>query len=502
MKKNTVLIVDDTEINRILLSDILGEEYHILEAANGVEALACIKQHSTDISLVLLDIVMPKMDGFEVLTTLNKSNLIDTLPVIIISAETSATYMDHAYELGAVEYIRRPFEPKEVQRRVKNTIMLYTKQRELENMVTDQILEKEKSNMMMVEILSHIVEFRNGESGMHVLHIRIITEALLKNLCKTDTPYQLTAEEIALITNASALHDIGKISISEQILNKPGKLTPEEFEVIKNHSKIGAQMLETIPFYQDESLVKTARDICLWHHERYDGRGYPDGLKGDEIPISAQVVSLADVYDALTSKRVYKDAYSHQTSLKMILKGECGIFNPVLLDCLVDIAPDLERQLQNHSIKDTTRSELEKIPHNLLRNSITPSRTLSLLEQERSKHQFYISLTNEILFEYTCQTDLLTMSEHGASLLGISPVIVHPLDDVQVKSTISHEEIEDIRTRLRTATFECPTVVHDYFLNISGEAVRYRMYARPLWTESDSLEITSYIGKFTKAEKD
>lgn len=497
MKKNTILIVDDTDINRVLLSDILGDEYHILEAVNGVEALACIRRHSTDLSLILLDIVMPKMDGFEVLTALSKANLIDSLPVIIISAETSTTYMERAYDLGAVEYIRRPFEPTEVHRRVKNTIMLYTKQRELEHMVTDQILEKEKSNMMMVEILSHIVEFRNGESGMHVLHIRTITEAILKQLRKAPNPYQLTSDDIALITNASALHDIGKISISAEILNKPGKLTPDEFETIKQHSKIGAQMLETIPFYQDEALVKTARDICLWHHERYDGKGYPDGLKGDEIPVSAQVVALADVYDALTSKRVYKEAYSHPHSLKMILNGECGAFNPILLDCLKALAPCLEKELQNRSAKDISRSELENIPNNLLRNNnFTSRRTLSLLEQERTKNLFFISLTREILFEYTYQTDLLTISDYGAFMLDIPSVIVNPLADKALQTTISLQDILDIRDRLRTVTLECPTLSRIYMLNIHGDPHKYRLYARPVWSDADNLEVLGYIGKF------
>ena len=322
--RDKVLIVDDSDINRSLLADMLAQDYDLVEAANGLEAVALLSQQYSEISLVLLDIVMPMMDGFEVLASMNKSGYIDHIPVIMISAETSSVYIDHAYDLGAAEYISRPFDEKTVKRRVKNTIMLYAKQKYLENMVTEQLLEKEKNNLVMVEILSHIVEFRNGESGLHVMHIRVITEALLKQLCRMTDRYNLTPEQIAMISNASALHDIGKISIPESILNKPGKLTPQEYDIIKTHSAIGAEMLEKIHYFETEPLVQVARNICRWHHERYDGRGYPDGLKGEEIPISAQVVSLADVYDALVSVRVYKAAYTHEEAMRMILNGECG----------------------------------------------------------------------------------------------------------------------------------------------------------------------------------
>ena len=299
-KSNKILIVDDSEINRSLLADMLSADYSLLEASNGLEAMVLINQYHSELSMVLLDIVMPEMDGFEVLASMNGAGLLERLPVIMISAETSSAYIDHAYELGAAEYISRPFDEQTVKRRVKNTITLYSKQKTLENLVTEQILEKEKSNLVMIEILSHIVEFRNGESGLHVLHIRIITEALLKQLAKRTNRYNLNAKQINLISNVSALHDIGKISIPEEILNKPGRLTPEEYEIIKTHSVIGAEMLENVPYYQDEELVRMARDICRWHHERYDGSGYPDGLK--EFPI------VKDTTPNITNPRLYDTA--------------------------------------------------------------------------------------------------------------------------------------------------------------------------------------------------
>lgn len=346
-ERQQILIVDDSKINCEILAEILKDEYRILEAANGEECIDLLKQYGTGISLLLLDINMPVMDGFEVLALMNRDDWIEDIPVIMISSEDGASYVRRAYEMGASDYISRPFDAQVVHQRVSNTIKLYAKQRRLISLVTDQIREKEKNNQMMISILSQIVEFRNSESGSHVLHINIITGMLLERLMQKTDQYHLQWSDQFLITTASALHDIGKIGIDEKILNKPGKLTKEEFEIMKTHTLIGASMLKSIEMYQNEKLLQVAYQICRWHHERYDGKGYPDGLKGEEIPISAQVVAIADVYDALVGKRVYKKAFSHEKAIHMILNGECGAFNPLLLECLTDIQNRLKEETKS-----------------------------------------------------------------------------------------------------------------------------------------------------------
>ena len=358
--KYRILVVDDSEMNREILSEILNEEYDIIEADSGDTCIDMLRKYETGISLVLLDIVMPGMDGFGVLNYMNRHHYLEDIPVIMISSEDSTETVRRAYEMGVSDYINRPFDAGVVHRRVYNTIKLYAKQRRLIALITNQVYEKEKNNRMMVGILSQIVEFRNGESGSHVLNINIFTGMLLESLVQHTDKYDLSWSERLLITTASALHDIGKIGIDDKILNKPGRLTDEEFKIMQNHTIIGASILENMGSYQDEELMKVAYQICRWHHERYDGKGYPDGLKGDEIPISAQVVSLADVYDALVSERVYKKAYSHEKAIEMITNGECGCFNPILLECLLDIQDRIKRKMKTSTPEDNPFKKREK----------------------------------------------------------------------------------------------------------------------------------------------
>ena len=385
--KYRILVVDDSEMNREILSEILSEEYDIIEADSGDTCIDMLRKYETGISLVLLDIVMPGMDGFGVLNYMNRHHYLEDIPVIMISSEDSAEIVRRAYEMGVSDYINRPFDAGVVHRRVYNTIKLYAKQRRLITLITNQVYEKEKNNRMMVGILSQIVEFRNGESGSHVLNINIFTGMLLESLVQKTDKYNITWSERLLITTASALHDIGKIGIDDKILNKPGRLTDEEFKIMQNHTIIGASILENMGSYQDEELMKVAYQICRWHHERYDGKGYPDGLKGDEIPISAQVVSLADVYDALVSERVYKKAYSHEKAIEMIINGECGCFNPILLECLLDIQDRIKRKMKTSTPEDNPFQKREK--------------KAELKEFENAKEDFMDVVSKNIEKEYS-----------------------------------------------------------------------------------------------------
>ena len=345
-KKQKILIVDDSEMNRDILAVMLGSDYEILEAENGLEAIEILQQGMTDIDLILLDIMMPEMDGFDVLGFMKRSHMTEVIPVIMISSESSSSYIEKAYEMGAADYISRPFNALIVGRRVINTLMLYAKQKRLVQMVADQVYEREKNNDMMVNILSHIVEFRNGESGQHVRHIHMMTEILLQHLQKRITKYQIKQEDIVRIATASALHDIGKVGIEEKIINKTEKLTEEESNEMKMHTLIGAAMIENLDEYKDEELMQIAYGICRGHHERYDGKGYPDGLKGDDIPIGAQIVALADEYDRLVMGRPNKKSVSHEQAVNMIKDRECGKFNPILVEFFLEISDEIKARLQ------------------------------------------------------------------------------------------------------------------------------------------------------------
>ena len=337
-EKPSVLIVDDSEMNRIILNEMLKDEYRVLEADNGRTALDMVDRYGDELSLVLLDIIMPGMNGFEVLGELSRRTVADSLPVIMISSEDSDDVVLRAYELGASDYINRPFNARVVRRRVSNTIRLYAKQRRLTSLLSQQYNERVKNSRMLIDIMAGVMELRNGESGLHVTHIEKLTELLLGCLVHRSDQFPLDNEQRSTIAMASALHDIGKMSIDDAILNKPGRLTSEEFEIMKTHTTLGADMLFELGHqHAGNSLLEYAYQIARWHHERWDGKGYPDGLKGDDIPIAAQVVSVADVYDALTSVRVYKDAIPHQEAIQMILDGKCGQFNPLLLDCLLEV---------------------------------------------------------------------------------------------------------------------------------------------------------------------
>lgn len=409
--KTKIMIVDDAEMNREILMAILGDEYEYVQAENGRQAIHILQQ-DMNIDLMLLDINMPEMNGFQVLDRMNTFHWINDIPVIMISSEEKKDVIERAYILGAEDYIRRPFDAFIVRRRVQNILNLYANQKRLMQMVADQIYEKEENNNLLIGILSHVVEFRNSESGEHILHIRTATELLLRRLVQKTDEYHLSESDIVMITTASALHDIGKISIPESILNKPGKLTREEFSIIKTHTTIGADIINQMTTKMEKPLLRIAGEICRWHHERWDGHGYPDGLIGEQIPIAAQVVALADVYDALTSKRCYKEAYNHETALDMILAGECGAFNPLLLKCLQDIAPRLRMDAQYDAGDYACRSEADRLATEIMKKTEMPGsdRFQHMLESMQERMNFFASLKGGIQFDYDSISRLVNVT--------------------------------------------------------------------------------------------
>lgn len=496
-KNARILIVDDSEMNRDMLSDMLSDDYDIVEAADGEEALSILKERVYDIDLVLLDIIMPAVDGFGVLDVMKRYHWIDNTPVIMISSETSQSYIRKAFELGVTDYILRPFDSFIIHKRVSNTLMLYRKQKKLLSALEEQVYENEKNNSMMINVLAHIVEFRNGESGMHVHHIKQLTSILLQNLIEKTDKYHLTENDILLISTASSLHDIGKISIDDKILNKPGRLTAEEFEVIKTHSIIGAEMLQDLHNTHNYPLFDKAYEICRWHHERYDGKGYPDGLSGEEIPISAQVTSLADVYDALTSNRCYKKAFSHEKAMEMILDGQCGAFNPVLLQCLKDCEKQILAEFSD-SI-DTTQDDrlLIRATEELVENKISSDKidfSARLPIAARDRWNFFSDGSGEIQFEYDAMLDVLRLTKYGAKVLGLQELTMHPKGLKQ--DYLGVQNIQDILDAMQSeASFENPVVKIKKQISLNGPRRWYEIRIRTLWSNEEKPKYTGILGR-------
>ena len=496
--KPKILIADDSAMNRAILVEMLGDGYDVIEAENGREAVRVL-QSAPEIDLLLLDIMMPEMDGFEVLEQMKRYGWIEDVPVVMISAENGSAYVERAYDLGATDFISRPFDMAIVRRRVTNTLMLYTKQKQLVGLVARQVYENQKSNNLMINILSHIVEFRNGESGSHVLHIHTATELILNHLVKKTDKYKLSAADIAMIGTASSLHDIGKINIPEEILNKPGRLTKEEFDIMKTHTTIGAHILENLPFQQDEPLVKVSYEICRWHHERWDGRGYPDGLKGEEIPIAAQVVALADVYDALTSERCYKKAFDHDTAVRMILNDECGVFNPLLKECLTEVADDLHRALTDgeaaaqQSFGNTTR----KITDALLHENDLPEtgRLDDIMQIEQQKHAFFVENTPDLQVHYNEVSDTATVSEWGVKHLHCPKVM--PLKKAMDTLLVAENDRRAMRDAIAKTDADHPDTAVTVLLSVDGLLRWYKVHIRTLWMRGEE---TTRVGLVMQAE--
>lgn len=494
--KQKILIVDDSEMNRSILADMLGDEFEIIEACDGIEAVGHIRRYGVELSLVLLDIVMPRMDGLEVLAMMNSYKWIENIPVIMISSERASAYIARAYELQATDYIQRPFDAAVVRRRVMNAIMLNNRQKKLAGLVEEQIFKKKQEQSLMLNILSYVIAYRNGESNTHLMHVSTITNILLQNLLKLTDKYKLSQNEIALISEAAALHDIGKIAIDEKILNKPGKLTPEEFEIVKTHSAYGAEILGRIPAYDKEPLIRVASDICRWHHERYDGGGYPDGLKGDDIPIGAQVAGLADVYDSLTNKK----SVSHEKAVDMIVKGECGVFNPLLIKTLKWVANKIQIDIHANASIGNTRKEVARMTRDeISHGELTVSkRTMELLERERERYRFVVSMTGEIIFEVYRDPTIITFCEEGAKKLGVELSVKDPASDVKIISCFGKENIVMLLELIESATYDNPLVSFECDIKINGKSRRCRITVMTQYLHdetTDEYEYYSTVGR-------
>ena len=493
-----ILIVDDDAMNRVVLSDLLANEYDIIEAKDGDEAIEILEKMAKEITLVLLDMVMPGRDGLEVLEIMNEREWIKGTPVVMISAETSSPHVEKAFALGVTDFIYRPFDQMVVQNRVRNTIGLYVKQMKLSELVTDKIYERTRNSDMLISILSHIVEFRNGESGQHVLHIKKITDTLLRALLNRTQEYNFTEDEIGTIATASSMHDIGKITIPDEILNKPGKLTKEEFEIMKQHSMNGANMLDAIQFFKKEPLMKYAYDICRWHHERWDGRGYPDGLKGNDIPISAQVVSIADVYDALTSERCYKKAFTHEKALEMIRNNECGVFNPLLLECLNDVADRLPQELNDNTTSKLSDAEFSKIARTIFEstNDDTDNIVYEQYENEHKKSQFFTSLQHGVTFEYTYEPSLLKLETKKNKQLGFPKTMIEPENNPDFWNIFGRENWDEFARLLHDPQLNNDSFIFNSDMRIKGEKRPCKIKVQQNWNRRnpENPELISVYG--------
>lgn len=449
MKRPTVLIVDDSEINREILCEILQDKYDLIQATNGLEAIEQLNKRIDQIDLLLLDNFMPLMSGLEVLQIMQDRQWNKRVPTIMISAATEPEFIETAYEYGVFDFISRPFNFSVVQHRVENTILVFGKQKQLESLVEHEVQEKGRQSDMLINVLAHTVEFRNGESGQHILNVRQITQTLLKRWIEIDPKVHFTKQQIKKIALASSLHDIGKISIDDGILNKPGKLSSEEWEIMKQHTVAGEELLQSIPKYQNDELIRYAREIARSHHERYDGKGYPDGLKGDEIPITAQVVAMADVYDALTAQRAYKEAFSHEKAIQMIINGESGTFNPMLLKCLQDKEASLKRIKEAYSFE--TESDMEEYsPVDL---EIEPDEYLSL---DQAKTEFFTTHSPEVRYYISLHPPILTFSHLPANRFDLPEVILEPSRSDVLKKYVDQKTLHYIMTKLGQLTKEAP----------------------------------------------
>lgn len=493
--KPRILLVDDSEMNRDILCCMLEDQYDVFQVSNGMQAIEEIGKKGYTLSAILLDLVMPVCDGYEVLSYMQKHRWHEILPVIIISSETDPRCINRAYDLGAADFISRPFDGQIVRRRVSNTVGLNIRHKRLTDLVTRKIQEKIEGYDMMLSVLSQVVEFRNQESGDHVQHIGLITEMLLDCLMKKPNPYALSHEDAQQIRFASALHDIGKITIPDEIINKPGQLSAQERAIMETHPAAGADMLSQVAGFTGTPMIRRAWEICRWHHERYDGRGYPDGLVGDAIPISAQVVSMADVYDALTSERCYKKSFSHQQAIRMILDGQCGAFNPLLIECLTEIADLLPEKLHNDVMSRKWNADANRLVDEMsqLGEMDMATRMLSQLRFEQSSAEYFRQIAGSFTFAYRAETEMLMLSPALAGLLNTEEIIHMPAQNDELLSRAGRTDISwhELRTGASAAQPEHSfRVVHG-----EGDAARaFTCRMRTVWSAQDAPQYLGVVG--------
>lgn len=499
-ERQQVLIVDDSEINRAILADMLHEEFEVLQAASGQESILMLTQCGASISLVLLDLAMPEMDGFEVLEKMAQLHLVRDIPVIMLSTENHPACIKHAYDLGVRDFITRPFDSSIVYRRVLNTIFMHTRQTRLLDLMTAEIAEHEASFKLIVDAFGKVFAFLCGEINARPNTTRVVTELLLNRLVRITDHYSLSRLDICQISAASLLHDFGKLSIDRALLHKTRPLTAREYDIVETHTNEGVNILNAVQFHGDETLIQKIIDICRWHHERYDGCGYPDGLAGDEIPIWSQVVGLADAYDALTSARTYRNAYSHQKAIQMIMNGECGVFNPLLLKSLLVIEKSIPTQLRAKPSALRRREEMRSVIDELVRGEdfTSSQRVLRLLEQECNKRRFFTDLSRDILFEYISSPPALFFTEWGANQLGVDKVVTMPHSDKRLTAFFSPTAMDEMAIALRGTTPDQPIIQRDFQITMHGTKRCCRLVCKANWNREDPPRYIGALGKATE----
>jgi len=512
-----ILIVEDEEINRAILNEMFYRNYDTLEATNGQEALELIEQHKDFIAVILLDVVMPVMDGVQFMEEMHRRDWIKDIPIVLITAEVSDELSIQSYEFGISDVISKPFNPYIVKLRVGNIIELHSYRKNLEQVIHDQTIELQiqaeklrQSNSFFIEALNTAVEFRDNESGMHIQRIRDITRLFLYNVSERNPEYCVLRKEADLICDAAAMHDIGKIAIPDAILLKPGKLTKEEFEIMKTHSVKGCEILDKLSIENSE-LLGYCYDICRHHHERWDGRGYPDGLSGNNISIWAQIVSIADVYDALVSKRVYKDARSHEKALEMIVNGECGVFNPMLLECLQEMELLLRKAYEDGELfenrlgkKNVSQISRQSAGSTAQPAEDNPDRMMRRLQGERKKYQIVTEAAKDILFEYNKKADSMIFEEQFQNVFDRNIKFSNVQDTLLEDPIFPKESRIAVRELLEFLVKPDQTIRRQLLMRRGdGVCAWYEIYLYALWEregESEQLVCEHIMGKLTNID--